>query len=61
MATISFDKDFIIKDPKALSNLEKAIDNATNNAVGKHVPKTDIDKEIDEGVKKLKQSLSRSV
>lgn len=57
MATSSFDKKFIIKDPKALKNLEKALENAEE----KYIPKRDIDKEIDKGVKKLNQSLLRSI
>ena len=55
MATSSFDTKFIIKDPKALKNLKKALNDSRP-----YTPTHDADKAIHEGVEKLKQSLSRS-
>ena len=55
MATSSFNTKFIIKDPKALENLKKALDNTQP-----YTPTHDADKAIHQGVEKLKQSLSRS-
>jgi len=55
MATSTFDTKFVIKDPEAIKNLEKAMGKRK-----KYVPKHNIDEAIDDGVKKLKHSLSHS-
>lgn len=57
MATTSFDKDFIVRDSKAIASFQKSLaDTATPKTF---IERKDIKQESAKGIELLKRSLSR--